>query len=385
MSFSPSSASSWKPSGVRLVRFNLADHAGWLDGGTVRLIFTITNLGPTPTAGVTNSLVPSSTSPACMFRRMRIIANGSAMLEDIDDYGRTFQMFSELLPSQRRMTNLAESWGGTGNTATLSNPETLASIDQGTSRTVCVNLLSSFLSQGKMIPLTMLPVTIELELDDQNAAFISDVPWEITRPRLVGDVCDLDQALANSYAKHLLDGKSLPMYMHGLYSIKSAIPSASYFSLPIARGFTRLSTVYITFWDSQGQWVNRFYHPEAAEVNSTANDTLEWNLTIGGDRWPSFNCESVQECMYRLRLATSSHLGNDLFSISPFQYRDNKFVIGQSLEKAPGQSSHTGVNTRSGSQLTINIRNAGAATMMHVLLHYEQIVNLSASGVEVLD
>ena len=89
--------------------------------------------------------------------------------------------------------------------------------------------------------------------------------------------------------------------------------------------------------------------------------------------------------MYRLRLATSSHLGNDLFSVSPFQYRDNKFVIGQSLEKAPGQSSHTGVNTRSGSQLTINIRNAGAATMMHVLLHYEQIVNLSASGVEVLD
>ena len=122
VSFSPSSASSWKPSGVRLVRFNLADHAGWLDGGTVRLIFTITNLGPTPTAGVTNSLVPSSTSPACMFRRMRIIANGSAMLEDIDDYGRTFQMFSELLPSQRRMTNLAESWGGTTNTATLSNP-----------------------------------------------------------------------------------------------------------------------------------------------------------------------------------------------------------------------------------------------------------------------
>ena len=41
--FSPSSASSWKPAGVRLVRFNLADHAGWLDPGTLRLIFTITN------------------------------------------------------------------------------------------------------------------------------------------------------------------------------------------------------------------------------------------------------------------------------------------------------------------------------------------------------
>ena len=33
----------------------------------------------------------------------------------------------------------------------------------------------------------------------------------------LADVCDLDQSLANSYAKHVLDGKSLPMHMDGLY------------------------------------------------------------------------------------------------------------------------------------------------------------------------
>ena len=136
----------------------------------------------------------------------------------------------------------------------------------------------------------------------------------------MGDVCDLDQALANSYAKHLLDGKSLPMYMHGVYSIKSSIPTGSYFSLPIARGFARLSTVYVTFWDSAGKCVNRFYHPNATSANTTAEDDLEWNLTIGSDRWPSFNCDSTQESMYRLRLATAAHMGSDLSTITPFQH-----------------------------------------------------------------
>ena len=377
--FSPSSASSWKPSGVRLARFNLADHAGWLDGGTVRLLMTITN------THASSPLVPIAVSPACMFRRVRIIANGSAVLEDIEDYGRVFQLFSELLPPQCRFTNLSETWGSVESSPTLGTPESFDNIVALASRTVCVDLLSSFLSQGKLSPLTMLPITIEIELGDQNDAFSSDVAWEITRPRLVGDVCDLDQALANSYAKHLLDGKSLPMYMHGMYSIKSSIPTGSYFSLPIARGFTRLSTVYVTFWDSTGKWVNRFHHPNATSANATAEDDLEWNLTIGSDRWPSFNCDSSQESMYRLRLATASHMRSDLSTITPYQYRNNKFIIGQSLEKAPGQSSHTGINTRSGSQLTLNFNNLGTATMCHVLLHYEQIANLSAAGVKVLD
>ena len=89
--------------------------------------------------------------------------------------------------------------------------------------------------------------------------------------------------------------------------------------------------------------------------------------------------------MYRLRLAAAEHMGNDSLTISSKDYRSTKFIIGQSLEKAGGQASHTGINTRSGSQLSLNFRNVGAATMIHVVLHYELIVNLSAAGVEALD
>ena len=161
--FHPSSASSWKPSGVRLMRFNLADVAGWLDGGTMRLIFTITNNKANAT------LQPIVDSPASMLRRARVIANGSAVLEDIEEYGRVYQLFSEMLPAQRRYNNISESWGATNATGTLNGPFIIDPIPKDSSRQVCVTLLSSFLSQGKMVPLSMVPITIELELDDADA------------------------------------------------------------------------------------------------------------------------------------------------------------------------------------------------------------------------
>lgn len=380
--FHPSSASSWKPSGVRLMRFNLADQAGWLDGSTMRLCFTLTNLSGS------SALTPICDSPASMLRRVRVIANGSAVLEDIEEYGRVYQLFSELLASQKRYNNVTETWGATSASSSFDTPFTVDAVPVGASRQVCVTLLSSFLSQGKMIPLSMLPITIECELDDADAAFSgTGNTWECTRPRLLADCCDLDQSLANSYAKHILDGKSLPMHMHGLYSLRTAVPAgSSLYSLPIARGFTRLSTVYVTFWDgATGKWVNTFTHPSMGQSNIEANDDLQWNITLGADRWPTFNCESTQECFYRLRLAQQAHQGADSFSISPYAYRHTKFIVAQSLEKAPGGSAHTGVNTRSGAQLTLNFRNLGDTTMIHVILHYEQIVNVSAAGAEVLD
>ena len=77
--------------------------------------------------------------------------------------------------------------------------------------------------------------------------------------------------------------------------------------------------------------------------------------------------------------------GTDALSIAPHAYRTNKFITALNLEKAPGTSSHSGINTRSGSQLTINLKNTGSATTCHVILVYDQVCNISAAGVEVLD
>ena len=103
--FAPSSSGSWAPGGIRLCRFNLADAGGvWLDGKTVRLVFTLTN------THATDALTPICDTPLSLWRRFRLIASGSQTLEDLDDLSRTAELFSNLLPGDLRMTNIGETW-----------------------------------------------------------------------------------------------------------------------------------------------------------------------------------------------------------------------------------------------------------------------------------
>jgi hypothetical protein len=107
-----------------------------------------------------------------MFRRLRIIANGSAVVEDIEQYGRVFQMFSMLLPGQQLFNNAAESWGVTNHVDTFTTPAEVDPLPGGSRRQLVVQLLSPFLNQGKWIPLSMLPITVEIELADADEAFV---------------------------------------------------------------------------------------------------------------------------------------------------------------------------------------------------------------------
>jgi hypothetical protein len=314
------------------------------------------------------------------------------MIEDIEEYGRVHEMFSLLQSSSRRYNALAEGWGSTDeHTATFDNPGDPDPIPGNSARTLVIKLLSSFLTQGKAIPLNMVPVVVEIELGGADDAFSgSGNSWYITQPRLIGDVLTLDNALQNSYASHILQGKQLPFMMHGLYSVRATIPQGStLYSLPIARGFTRLSTCYFSFWTGAGKYVNTFnsiVNVDSTTNNTTDSDGASWNILIGAQRYPEFDCSSVQESWYRLSLAQMMHTGKDSFSISPHQYRTNKFIGAMNFEKALGQAGHSGVNTRSGSQLTLNFRGLPpSVNTIHVVLHYEVAVNVSAAGIEVLD
>ena len=94
---------------------------------------------------VSGVLQPIVDSPASMFRRLRVIANGSAVLEDIEEYARVHQLFSELLPSQRRYNNITEAWGGAFIASGLDSPVHPDPIAGDTERTVVVHLMSSLL------------------------------------------------------------------------------------------------------------------------------------------------------------------------------------------------------------------------------------------------
>jgi hypothetical protein len=272
------------------------------------------------------------------------------MIEDIEEYGRVHEMFSLLQSSARRYNTHAEGWGSSDlHTATFDTPGKPDPIPGNTARTVVVKLLSSFLSQGKAILLNMVPVVIELELADAAQAFsVSGTgnAWYITQPRLVADVLTLDNALQNSYTSHILQGKQLPFIMHGLYSVRATIPPGStLYSLPIARGFTRLSTCYFSFWGSTGKYVNTFQsivRTVGTTDNTTDTDQATWNTTVGADRYPEFDVSPVQKSWYRLSLAHLMHTGKDSFSISPQQYKGTKFIGAMNFEKALGQAGHAG-------------------------------------------
>ena len=101
-SFAPQSGGNFGPNGVRLLRFNLADQQGFLVGDTLRLAFEIEN------THASQALNPVVASPASLFKRMRIIADGSAEIEGIDGYARCFELFHTLLPSNRRANDVTE-------------------------------------------------------------------------------------------------------------------------------------------------------------------------------------------------------------------------------------------------------------------------------------
>ena len=47
----------------------------------------------------------------------------------------------------------------------------------------------------------------------------TSIDWEINNARVVCDVCTLDNNLSNEYAKHLLEGKGLPITYTTLYHL----------------------------------------------------------------------------------------------------------------------------------------------------------------------
>ena len=189
---------------------------------------------------------------------MRIIA-GSQVVEDFDSYNRVHHMFSKLMSQGARRDEANEGFGyryddelltlvnNAGNTALTY--EVNANNCQGfyNEMTVGFKPLCGLFSHFNYLPLKYMGnLTIELELvtnavdcvidpknydetdtgldagirncftvavaGDTAKATNTSIDWEISNPRVVCDVCTLDNNdLNNEYVKHLVEGKGLPI------------------------------------------------------------------------------------------------------------------------------------------------------------------------------
>ena len=164
-------------------------------------------------------------------------------------------MMSILTSTDSRDNQAAEAFGfhwdtGPGTYATANR------IEPGDALTVLFKPLSGLLNQNKMLPIRYAPITIELELVDAatdpvitagaDTTFTTQTTsndWQIENVQVKVDVCTLDNALDNSYAQHLLSGKSLPISYNTFVSQLQSTNATDKNLINVSRALTRLKSV----------------------------------------------------------------------------------------------------------------------------------------------
>ena len=104
VTFNPQGGNYYSPNGVKVIRLALTGD-GWLDPSTIRVMFDLNNLSTE-----FNHTLKTIGGPWSFFRRMRLMAGGT-IIEDIDNYARTHQMFHTLVSPAKRQNDTIEGFG----------------------------------------------------------------------------------------------------------------------------------------------------------------------------------------------------------------------------------------------------------------------------------
>ena len=412
--------------GTKLIRILLTGD-NWLDPSTLRIMFTLNN----DDATTGKELRPIS-GPWSFFRRMRILAAGQ-LVEDIDNYNRIHEMMHTMVAKESRENDAAEAFGQLFDPHKWYSKEQNASnydgVDPSKNLVVLFKPLSGLLSQNKMLPIRYAPITIELELVDTAEEPVISVPsgitpidlsyatgqeltqancstsWSINNVQVKVDVCTLDNALDNSYAQHLLTGKSLPISYNTFVSQMQTIAGQDAPLINVSRALTRLKSVFVTLnKDILGDrlklygrrnW-NDFFSPLSIDnfsrntVKHNPDGEFEFQLQIGSKLFPEYPIRSHNEAYYQLKKTLgvqASAVRN--FDITPNEYRDNKFILGTDCEKVL-DAGFAGLNTRAGDLMSVEFKFATntatrLADRIHIVLHSDQILEIRDSGCQVFD
>ena len=307
--------------------------------------------------------------------------------------------------------------------------------------TVAFRPLSGLFSQFKYLPLKYMGnLTIELELvtnavdciinpndyDESDTGIAADlrnrftvavagdvgkatktsIDWEISNPRVLCDVCTLDNNLNNEYVKHLLEGKGLPITYTTYITQSQSVKGLDSISVNVIRSVSKLVASFVTFYKAGDPSTGyeycdkefcRFYHPHQnheplyAGIYDKDKD-LEFQFQLGSKLYPEFPCNSITQCFYHVRKALSLPLFHQHSKNINFkQYRDRQFVFAFDCQKVP-DSSYSGIATRAGQMLRLIVKPAGSTIPVnempdniYITLLSEQILEIKDLGLKVYD
>ena len=363
-------------SSSRVIRFRLADHC-FLEPASVRLQMTIQNL-----EGV--ALTPVA-PPLSMFRRARCFM-ASQLVEDWVELGPTSVLMDRMKPFQRRLNDSLEANVLTG----AADSDSYSPIPANAARNVLVQLPFGVLNQPRWLPLHLIAggLILELELGDSADAFDeSAANWQLEGVSLHATCHEVDSALANSYAAHVLKGSPLHLPYQSIVVTKHILTQGTG-TLNLVRGFTRLKQIYFTLHKSGDKPVRDFHHPVGNTFLTTASDTLTYQLQIGSRRWPERPVSSVPETFMRFRQSAGVFLGSDDVAISPADFHNKKAVFSIDLEKVGNQALYSGYSTKDGSIVTIDYANTGmggAGDFALVYMVFDGIVSIRDWAVDVFE
>ena len=273
VTFWPQGSSEYKVTGgVKVIKINI-NGTDWLDPSSIKLHFIVKN------NDTANPLRPFVTGIHNWFRRLRVIIGGQ-VVEDIDNYNRVCQMFTLMMDKHKQLNDSIESWTGTDD---LNTPVLLGA---GSSAVCMGSLFAGIFNQDKYLPVKYCPITIELELvnqySDSARADMSQL-WSIEDVQLKCDMITLDNQLDNSYAEHLLSGKSIPI-SYTSYTTSQQVCSGDATNVNISRSLTRLKSIFVTVYKPPGNYnvqneVNLFWH----RMNGTYNQAheIQFELQLG--------------------------------------------------------------------------------------------------------
>ena len=449
VTFHPQGSNIYESSnGVRLIRIAL-NGDNWLDPSTFKIAFDLANTD----SNSTKYLRPLG-GPHAFFRRCRVLVGGQ-VVEDIDNFNRTSQMMQILKSKNSRENDMSEGFGvewdeNKFNTAYVRptlwaansaevvanydsyrelNESTFKGIKGGKYMRVVFKPLLGIFNQPKFLPIRYAPMVIELELVSNaldpilssvtatgtndllpTIGFITSntsTTWQIRNVEAKCDLITLDNALDNSYAQHLLSGKSLPINYQTFVSQLQTIENTQKPNVNISRALTRLKSVFVTLIKDQESTINpgrkewnTFFSPMSPEYAPATNlsgtgghdsdGEFKFQLQIGSKLYPEYPIVSHSESYSQLKKTLgiqSSEVHS--FDINAREYRDNKLVLAIDTEKML-EAGYTGLNTRSGDLMSVRYEAmvstaARLAQRMHIVLHSDQIMEIRDSGVQIFD
>ena len=428
------SSSTWHPAGsniykstaTKLIKIQLTG-SGFLDLSTVKVIYDLYN-DASGAAG--SNQIRALGSPATFISRVRILAGGT-ILEDVSEYGRVHTLMKMLKPAEQIDMDNCEGFGVPDMRTVELNDENFHGINPGEHQTAMFKPCSGLLQSGKMIPLSLCPLTFECEVistatdpiqsaytTGSNALEVANTSsnWHIENVMIKADVLKLDNQLENSYMQHALEGKALtinfPTYISQMQSILSGVNGQQKVQLSVTRALSRLAKLFVTFDNSDVRlpstavgatgkiqtlvknkpW-NSFYsvmehYTEGSNNKYSQNGEFEFQVSVGSKNMPDYPIRSHAEAFSQLRKCMRA----ESFDITPNEYRRRKFVLGLDFEKAGAGVGFSGMNTKSGDLMNLRWQTLNSQTdaenypkQMHIVLVADCVCEIRDSGIQVYD